>query len=1243
MPFHAPVFPRRSALRTFAGACLGAVVLLLQGLGRTQAQSPPPPTAFGPTDFDVVYSDTVSVQYRVTRACLADVANCIGQPGHVSLCQAGQPITGLNCAAGIHRFCLAKAHATGYGVETPQNNGEVDVTCIRTGFASTPLIPHTTLAGQHPACTTAMPSLACGVAADRYCRSEPGFTAGFGPVERNATQAVVSCVRTSATVAYTAPPADVEVLAPGCSLGASEVSTACRQAMHVYCRARGPFRGGFGPRELGSAVDLGCARETLPFAPNADLPPPPLLPVDVLNSRGAFDPVYGLGWSPEVLHNRLGPARSFSFDGRLYTVRQLVTRLQQTGRFVQFNVQTPEVFTKPLTQRQPAGRDRSFEVEPFADNYDFEVPAEAFHRSATTGPPYPEDTSGFDTASVAICDPHQPPPPALVTSNQQQSVPSRVSNPFACNAAGDGPPAGPLDHDCYDVTIVGVFRRRDIFPARDELWGTPVRVIVGNPKRSMPHSMSNGARPHVSNVIVRGTPVQSPVANEEQTLLEPNITGNGRLLVVQRNGLIQYSVISPSEGAPCDVTQWGRFKDIYQMHTDSEMAGYGIAKYPLRDQEDHLVGSFQTDLERQVRAAYPWVDRDGDNMMFMLGGQTLFYVQPTGNGQGEVRSRYEVVDHPVLGDVDWITTEDGLIPLKPTQPSQLPYVSDGLPRVGLTMVGLWTQGKMFSPDNRNNAVDFGVPGGPWHHRRLQIYQGDPTEVGTSIRTDINSAENQFFFNPNLRPDAPREVVWALSTQYPGVTASRENEHPEAAGGVTDEVEFDDVLDPRALVVSSMSASIKATGANRGHFLDGFVWGPGFVERGLPYEGRGVQQPAHIANSATSVSAAVAGVSPGLMANVQWNVPRFGYLLGGARVEPIAAGGFRGKGLWLDGTDDRLEYIVPPQPSSTAAAMVDAPWFFTLSFEPRSQDPFLRERLLTAPDGTFLDIVGLRTLEYGRGATYASIQLPVALRPTEGHWSTFGIQSVPQGSGSEVRLYVDGYLFSTRVLAVRLFRVQPGLLSIGAPAGGIKGWVDDVKVTSQVPGPEVACNHARGTLVGVSPGDPLDTRAGAYPGSSHTDITALLGNDHPTFPRYACERPKDRPADPWDLADHANYTCLGKTRRVRGTPEGEKCLRDSLLFPEGPLFVDLPRPDSRGNAFCTSCHVNSNPSVTMRRDLALSPGVIAMHQEIRRQPMQNSPKFFGYVPANIFGVLPTSSFATPRDGVFLDPYTTPSHP
>lgn len=59
--------------------------------------------------------------------------------------------------------------------------------------------------------------------------------------------------------------------------------------------------------------------------------------------------------------------------------------------------------------------------------------------------------------------------------------------------------------------------------------------------------------------------------------------------------------------------------------------------------------------------------------------------------------------------------------------------------------------------------------------------------------------------------------------------------------------------------------------------------------------------------------------------------------------------------------------------------------------------------------------------------------------------------------------------------------------------------------------------------------------------------------------------------------------------------------------------------------------------------ALSPGLatVPMPDDVRRQPMQNSPKFFGFVRALLFGDEPAQSFATPIEGVSLDPYTTPS--
>ena len=42
------------------------------------------------------------------------------------------------------------------------------------------------------------------------------------------------------------------------------------------------------------------------------------------------------------------------------------------------------------------------------------------------------------------------------------------------------------------------------------------------------------------------------------------------------------------------------------------------------------------------------------------------------------------------------------------------------------------------------------------------------------------------------------------------------------------------------------------------------------------------------------------------------------------------------------------------------------------------------------------------------------------------------------------------------------------------------------------------------------------------------------------------------------------------------PHPEACLRAALLFPEGPLCIGVPCPDSSANAFCHSCHGAGHP-------------------------------------------------------------------
>ncbi len=1145
---------------------------------------------FGAREFDAVYSDTAVVQYEIDRACLADLSTCLGPGAPTSPCDTHHDLIGFKCGVGIHRFCTAKGHVSGWGVERAGAPDTVDVTCVTETAADTVTAGFGVLQDQIRGCSDGGPSKRCSVAIHRHCGDREGFATGFGPLERGPDFVRVACIRDRVADNEKLDPSSVEDLVPGCSFSEASVSTACRQAMAQVCQNRGAdLFGGFGPREASAKVNVGCVRAKAPWIPNETLPESPSRPVDVLVRR--LDPDSGQNGGPATLepryvHTSLVSNRALSFDGRVLVVA--------ANGGLQFRVHTPEIFEKPISQQQPDNQDRSYEVGQSAARYGRDVSASAFHGSTAI-------TGRLEGKSTAICDPHLGTEP-LEAVNRQQSVPGRVSNPFACTATGGALAAG--DHDCYDLTVVTVYENRDVVPTQDELWGTEVRVVVASPKGSAANDSDEfeALRAHVVHVKPLTAPRRAPLPpGAPAEILEPVITGDGRLIFIQGDGLIQYAVM-PENADPCDVTAWGAFRDIYAMHTDPLMADYGVARFPLRDFENQEL-STRVPGTHAIRGGYPWVDRDGDNLMFMLARATHFYV----DSAGEVHEKFEVVGHPVFGsqpDIPCIPSADcpGTLPLHPTTVGHVESLTDHLPRAGLTVVGLWGQGKMWSPDSRNNPVDAAIPGGTHSYRLLRLYEDAPggTEVGPSARTLVNALENQLLFQPEMRPDTPREVVWQITTQ-----------------GMTDEVSFDDVNDPDALVVLPMSVSIKATNPERGRFQDGFV-----------YEGRvggeGFQFPAHLANQAAAT---------------QWSLPQYGYLLGGARSEPIAAGGYDAKGLWLDGTDDRVELIVPEQSAGSRVAMEDGTWFYNLSIDPRELTG--PRRLLTLPDGTWLDIVDATALRFGKGEAIFDVALPSALALSERTWSTIGIvsdASLP-GAAPVIEVAIDGYLLERFSPTESLFRMTPGVVTVGDGAGGFRGWVDDFKVIGRAPGPEVLCNHAHGTLVGVVPGEPLAARALAYPASSHAEIAARLPTPS-SFDSFACERPIAHPVDATDAADHSHYHCLGKTRRLESHPQPERCLRPALLFPEGPLAFGQSRPSSLDNAFCLSCHTEGHPSVTLNRRDALAPGSSPMHLDLRRQPLQNSPKFFGNVPAFLFDGLPLLPFQTPPEGVFLDTYTAP---
>ncbi|MEM1179056.1 MAG: hypothetical protein AAGM22_11975 [Acidobacteriota bacterium] len=1214
-----------------AAFAAGALITGLSFFGTAAAWADQP---FVDGEHDAVFSDALVARYLVTKEAIF-TSNFNGTD--VPWCKSTDTLPTQSCTTAIHRFCLGKGFVTGYGFTAPSDSTKAEISCLTSDAVTVntlayhdpydPNNPSVPIPADDPneermsewCMATAprahagwpTPNLHCSVGIDRLC----GADGGFGPVERAyGNQVQYACFAPGIIESTTAAPS---TLIPGgeCDglYGFAAVPDACSQAMAEYCADQN-LLGGYGPRE-GSpgSVKVGCVHESDVWAANAQLPDPPAKAADILRRD-----IHLVGGTPQfksLLHNHLAESPAQSYDGRV------VMGALDPAQRVQFYAQIPEIFTAPLSEDQSvfgATRVRS-----------------DYYRTQDTFKYYIEPTEVatlFDTdggsrklgPSMAVCDPPRSPMTAP-HHNQSQNIPDRDSNPYRCTSAGVETSGG--DHDCYDLTLI----MRSYLPGTkelDELWATPVKVVMAYPKTEPANSGVDAAVPHVVDVQVRpnGETSTKLTVGDGHQILEPVISGNGRLLIAQVDGHIQYSVVPETESA-CDPGQWTAWKHISEMYADPLMSSYGLAKFPLRDAEDNVISNLPGESVYAIRGAYPWVDRDGDNLFFIAADQAMYYI----DDNDQLQERLPIAGHPLPG-------------VTATSPSDIQdFVNSyaGGVRIGLSMVGLWTQGKFSTPDTRHNNIDITIKDDfPQLHRLVDLFTGGATEIGSTAKVVINSPESQFNYLSTVRPEAPRDVVWKVATQMD-----------------TDEVVFDDVNHPRAFIVSEMSASLNMQGPIRGRYNDGFEWDysavrdyPGFDDEGdaslLKFQGRGFTRAAHVANTASAVSQAVvdfaAAATPSGQANplagaVQWNVPTYGRVLGGARTEAVAAGGYRGKGVWLDG-DDWIEYLVPPQPD--AADFATTPWFATISVEPTLDGGASWWRLLTLPDGSALDLRSdgqVVRLDWGQ-ATPAEIFLSSSLALQDGKWTTLAVLS-EAGAPSTLSIFVDGLrIVELSDSTLEPFRVQVGDIRVGADGeagGGVVGWVDDFKIIGAAPTHEEVCNHAGGTLRGLAPGSPseLYSLASSYrvgSGDIHADLTGFINTlpgSPSTYSDYICERQE---------TFTGAKTCLGATHG----PMSAECLRPLVNGLNEALVWNANRPDAVQNPFCLSCHVESNPSLTMRPSTALAEELTTlwMHDDPRRQPMQAAPFLFGAIPPNYFG--PGNPGTTPPDPVNLDEQTNP---
>jgi hypothetical protein len=463
---------------------------------------------------------------------------------------------------------------------------------------------------------------------------------------------------------------------------------------------------------------------------------------------------------------------------------------------------------------------------------------------------------------------------------------------------------------------------------------------------------------------------------------------------------------------------------------------------------------------------------------------------------------------------------------------------------------------------------------------------------------MDSLQNLFNYRLAALPITPRDVVWVMST-----------------GVATDEIAFDDYLDPNALIVSNMQASVTQ------HYDEALEM---LTSQPIHHNGQvrvneafGIPLPD--ANILQADEAAAIHLQNGAT-SLRWNVPAYGLVEAGkARVEPVALGGFRGRGFWLDGTTN-ITYAIPEQPRDVH----ETDWYVGIYLDPRAASDEMRA-LLSLPDGSALHIDGHARIQYVMdGTPIHQVDLPAL---TGSGWLHLGLRILD--GGREIILLHNGFSYDRFRSDQPILQPVAGALRLGAQNDtntGFRGWIDDFVVLAHDVDPEVACNHAFGTLMRLDPDSPLNSAAMHYQDWAHASITTASGGTDAD--RYICHVDYSR-----DFATHA-----------QNRPEGLDSVRQAIHFPEGPVRYGAPRPDSSDNAFCLTCHHQDGRTGLGLNALEYRADIPAEHDP-RRQPNQPPRRVFGnipegFIPAGAGPGSPITPEVAPDDGFLIDAWLLP---
>lgn len=727
-------------------------------------------------------------------------------------------------------------------------------------------------------------------------------------------------------------------------------------------------------------------------------------------------------------------------------------------------------------------------------------------------------------------------------------------------------------NDCEHFSVITPFQNTTNGKSRFEIWGTKVTVEVENPKTALARIVAVRTEP----------PVKGATWPEGiRVFLENTITRDGHLMVGRVGGAhltmtgedgstitgkynAVYSAYDPSLPA-CDPAQFAKVYPISHMPYDPLVkANWGVGRYRWTYPDGTQIPD-----GAQLSGTYPWISSKGDNIFFGTSdGQTTLY--------GTDKALYQT------RCLDGISCN--------LNPASVQSVENTGQTRAVSVVGLWTQGRLVLMDNMINNTDYGLGIGPTEQRIVKLFDGTDSNawvrLGSSTGNNsegsrsaisgasgntrfVDSIENKLNHDKNMKLNVPRDVTWLVSN-----------------GAVTDVVAFDDWLDPHYLISSEMVQS--KTGSSM------------------------TENYRRVQNAASGI----------------YKTPAYGEIVGTGEVERAAVGGVQGKGLFLRPSSGLLYRIPANQPR----AMQNDAWYVGLSIDPRMKNDLNYRRLLEFPDKSAIDLMGLHTVSLvtPAGKRY---DLPLNTALPFSTYSHLGFRIYQTG---RIEVFRDGMLvldwINPNPGTDRFLSMQPGSLWVGRgadtrdPSNGFHGWIDNVKMVGQADGmgDEEMCNQALGSVVALNlpATSPLMIKATSFPALFHDRIRRKTGSAASTFACFDANKNQDGWVD------------------LNVLPSGVVSLRQKLLSPEGSPVFNQPIPDSSNNAFCLRCHSDDNsgrrPSSLLVDALRFN-GSLQKELDPRRRPSEPPARVFGNLPAGTWGIYPGSNEITPPEGSLIDEY------